>query len=86
MTKPSLLEEVETELREESGYNAAIRLTGIHAILSFTGRVLLIFCIIFVAMKLTDNLAWSWWAILTPLYGLFVVTLLRLALHGGFMR
>lgn len=35
----------------------------------------------FIAMKLTDNLDWSWWWVLSPIWGVFALVL-ALALLG----
>ena len=32
--------------------------------------------ILFIALKLTGNIAWSWWWVLSPLWGWFMLSLL----------
>lgn len=41
--------------------------------------------LLFIALKLTDVIAWSWWLVLLPLYGgaAIVLGLIVLAVLGG---
>lgn len=38
--------------------------------------------LIFVVLKLTGNIDWSWWLVLLPLYGGYVLILVITALYG----
>jgi hypothetical protein len=40
--------------------------------------------LIFVVLKLTEVIAWSWWLVLAPIYGGAVFTIIFLGLLGVF--
>lgn len=46
--------------------------------------------ILFIALKLTNEIAWSWWLILLPLYGWFILVLLLVllafAIEMGYLK
>lgn len=38
--------------------------------------------LIFIVLKLTEVVAWSWWLVLAPFYGGFIFTVLALGVLG----
>lgn len=44
-------------------------------------------CIVFIALKLTDNIDWSWWWVLAPLWipWCVVLAVLGIVIGGGFV-
>jgi len=41
-------------------------------------------CLVFIVLKLTDNIDWSWWWVLCPLWGPVVLCLVGLAIYFPF--
>lgn len=57
------------------------------------GWFALVLTLVFIVLKLTDQIDWSWWWVLSPLWlplalvlGIAIITMLILALFGRFMR
>lgn len=42
-----------------------------------------LFTLLFVALKLTGLIEWSWWWVLAPSWGVFAIGLLGLAMQGA---
>ena len=42
--------------------------------------------LIFIVLKLTEVVAWSWWLVLAPLYGGFISAVVALGLLGAFFN
>lgn len=40
--------------------------------------------LIFIVLKLTEVIAWSWWLVLAPFYGSFIFAVLALGVLGVF--
>ena len=40
--------------------------------------------LIFIVLKLTEVVAWSWWIVLAPFYGGFILTVVALGTLGAF--
>ena len=40
--------------------------------------------LIFIVLKLTEVVAWSWWLVLAPVYGGFILTVLILGVLGAY--
>jgi len=57
------------------------------------GWFALVLTLVFIVLKLTDQIDWSWWWVLSPLWiplalvlSIAIITMLILALFGRFMR
>ena len=42
--------------------------------------------LLFIGLKLTSYIAWSWWWVLLPLYGPLLIAVPILVLHAYFMK
>jgi hypothetical protein len=40
--------------------------------------------LVFIVLKLTEVVAWSWWIVLLPIYGGFIFTVVLLGILGVF--
>lgn len=41
--------------------------------------------LLFIALKLTNVIAWSWWLVLLPLYGVFVIVFIWVILWIAYL-
>jgi hypothetical protein len=57
------------------------------------GWFALVLTLVFIVLKLTDQIDWSWWWVLSPLWiplalvlSIAIIAIVFMALFGGFMR
>jgi hypothetical protein len=57
------------------------------------GWFTLVLTLVFIVLKLTDQIDWSWWWVLSPLWlplalvlSIAIIAIVFMALFGGFMR
>jgi hypothetical protein len=57
------------------------------------GWFALVLTLVFIVLKLTDQIDWSWWWVLSPLWlplalvlSIAIIAIVLMALFGGFMR